>query len=187
MEIDGSAEAGVVAAAALINALTPGQARGRPLPPPDDERAAAAGALALDSPSAAAVTSADAARLTGLAQKLRTVFESIQADHLDQAAGVLNDLLAVYPANPILAKEDGRWRLHQHPLDATLVAEWGAICATDLARLFGSDRHDRLGVCAATDCDRVFADLSKNGSRRFCSTACQNRVKSAAFRRRRTV
>jgi predicted RNA-binding Zn ribbon-like protein len=42
---------------------------------------------------------------------------------------------------------------------------------------------DRLGVCAAPDRDRVFVDLTRNGSRRFCSTACQNRVKAARYRR----
>ena len=43
----------------------------------------------------------------------------------------------------------------------------------------------RLGTCASTDCDRVFLDGSKNASRRFCSTTCQNRVKATAFRLRR--
>ena len=32
--------------------------------------------------------------------------------------------------------------------------------------------------------DRVYLDASKNGTRRFCSTACQNRVKAAAHRAR---
>ncbi|WP_456236959.1 CGNR zinc finger domain-containing protein [Actinomadura physcomitrii] len=32
--------------------------------------------------------------------------------------------------------------------------------------------------------DRVYVDTSRNGKRRFCSTACQNRVKTAAFRAR---
>jgi hypothetical protein len=30
----------------------------------------------------------------------------------------------------------------------------------------------------------VFVDVSRNGTKRFCSTACQNRVKAAAFRAR---
>jgi predicted RNA-binding Zn ribbon-like protein len=30
----------------------------------------------------------------------------------------------------------------------------------------------------------VFFDNSKNGTRRFCSVTCQNRVKTAAFRLR---
>jgi predicted RNA-binding Zn ribbon-like protein len=31
----------------------------------------------------------------------------------------------------------------------------------------------------------VFLDTSRNGSRRFCSTPCQHRVKAAAYRARR--
>jgi predicted RNA-binding Zn ribbon-like protein len=30
----------------------------------------------------------------------------------------------------------------------------------------------------------VYVDTSRNGSKRFCSTACQNRVKAATFRER---
>jgi predicted RNA-binding Zn ribbon-like protein len=32
----------------------------------------------------------------------------------------------------------------------------------------------------------VHVDASRNGTRRFCSTACQNRVKAAAYRGRRS-
>jgi predicted RNA-binding Zn ribbon-like protein len=46
---------------------------------------------------------------------------------------------------------------------------------------------DRVGTCASDDCERAFFDSSRNGSRRFCSTTCQNRVKAAAFRRRQTA
>ncbi len=51
--------------------------------------------------------------------------------------------------------------------------------------VLGSELHGRLGVCTAARCDRVYVDLSRNGTRRFCSTACQNRNKAAAFRARR--
>jgi predicted RNA-binding Zn ribbon-like protein len=40
-------------------------------------------------------------------------------------------------------------------------------------------------VCTAPHCDRVYVDTSRNGSKRFCSTACQNRVKAATFREAR--
>jgi hypothetical protein len=33
----------------------------------------------------------------------------------------------------------------------------------------------------------VYVDTSRNGTRRFCSTSCQNRVKAAAFRARHAV
>jgi len=63
---------------------------------------------------------------------------------------------------------------------------WAAGCATGLAIAIGSDLCGRLGVCTADRCDRVYVDTSKNGTRRFCSTTCQNRVKSAAFRARQS-
>jgi predicted RNA-binding Zn ribbon-like protein len=48
--------------------------------------------------------------------------------------------------------------------------------------VLGSEQQGRLGTCAAPRCDRVYVDVSRNATRRFCSTACQNRVKAAAFR-----
>jgi predicted RNA-binding Zn ribbon-like protein len=62
-----------------------------------------------------------------------------------------------------------------------------AICAEGMARMIGADAGNRLGTCGSDDCERVFLDESKNASRRFCSTTCQNRVKAAAFRRRRAA
>jgi len=71
--------------------------------------------------------------------------------------------------------------------EATDLAVQGcaAGCATGLAVVLGTDMYKRLGVCTASRCDRVYVDVSRNGTRRFCSTACQNRVKAAAFRARR--
>ena len=60
---------------------------------------------------------------------------------------------------------------------------WTAICAEGLARMIGAGDAGRLGTCAADGCRRVFLDGSRNASRRFCSTTCQNRAKTAAFRR----
>ena len=75
------------------------------------------------------------------------------------------------------------WRLHHHPADADLVPMATAICAEAVARVIGAGAADRLGTCGADECERVFLDGSKNGSRRFCSTTCQNRVKALARRR----
>jgi predicted RNA-binding Zn ribbon-like protein len=103
---------------------------------------------------------------------------------VDAAARVLNELLAQHPAQPHLAKEDGVWRLHHHPADAPLVPMWTAICAEGLARVVGLPSAQRLGTCEREGCGRVFVDVSRNASRRFCSLACQNRVKAASFRAR---
>ena len=55
----------------------------------------------------------------------------------------------------------------------------------------GDDRRDprrraRPGsaVCAADDCEGLVLDLSRNRSRRYCSTACGNRKAVAAYRAR---
>jgi predicted RNA-binding Zn ribbon-like protein len=188
LEIDSYRDAGLLAAAGLVNGLTPGERHGRPYAPPDALRGALAlirAALAIDPPSVDAVKPRHVAGFTDLAERLRTVFADIDRGDLAAAATALNDLLAAHPATPHLAFEAGRWRLHHHPADAPVLPMWTTITAEALARLIGEGEHDRLGVCTAGGCDRVFVDTSRNGSRRFCSTTCQNRVKTAAFRRRR--
>ena len=61
---------------------------------------------------------------------------------------------------------------------------WTAICAAGLAEMIGDGEAQRLGTCEREDCGRVYVDVSKNASRRFCSLTCQNRVKVATFRER---
>jgi predicted RNA-binding Zn ribbon-like protein len=181
---DSYGQAGLLVAARLANDL----GRAGALERSDDEVVSILRAVLRDDPpSAAAVQPADVAGFVRLAAHLRAVFEAAGAGETDTAAALVNELLAASPAPPHLAKEAGRWRLHHHPLDAALVPMWVAICAEGLARLIGGDAADRLGVCSAPACDRVFVDGSKNASRRFCSTTCQNRVKVAAFRRRQAA
>ena len=43
---------------------------------------------------------------------------------------------------------------------------------------------DVLAVCAEPSCAGIVLDLSRNRSRRFCSTACGNRAAVAAYRAR---
>lgn len=130
------------------------------------------------------VRAGDGPAFQDLAVRLRAVFE---AADVDEAAGRVNRLLAETGAHPHLERHDGEpWHLHFHGPDDHPLSHWGAGCATNLAVVIGSEYHDRLGVCTAPHCDRVYVDISRNGTRRFCSTACQNRVKAAAFRARRT-
>jgi predicted RNA-binding Zn ribbon-like protein len=183
---DSYSDAGVRVAADLVNSLTAGHRHGRPCAPAADPTAAVRAAVAIDPPSVAAVSPRDVGGFTALADRLRTVFADLDRDDVASAAATLNDLLAAHPATPHLALEDGRWRLHHHPVGVPVLAMWTSITAEGAARLVGTGEHRRLGLCTADGCDRVFVDTSRNGSRRFCSTTCQNRVKTAAFRRRRT-
>jgi predicted RNA-binding Zn ribbon-like protein len=174
VQLDSYADTGLFTAVELVNEVRRGA----------DDLPAIARILAVDPPSVARLGAADVPGFAALAHRLYEVFGDLHAGDVDTAAGRLNDLLADHPARPHLAKEDGRWRLHHHPVDASVVSMWTSICAEAMARLIGAGYGERLGICAGTGCDRVFLDTSKNGSRRFCSTTCQNRVKAAAFRQR---
>lgn len=182
VRLDSYGDAGIPVAVQLVNELAP-RAAGGP-PPPRQVLSALARILAVDPPSVAQLRPGDARGFLALARVLRQVFVDLRRADVDAAAAGLNRLLSKHPAHPHLAKEQGRWRLHHHPRDIALVPMWMAICAEAMARMLGAGRADRFGTCAAPGCDRVFFDVSKNASRRFCSTTCQNRVKAAAFRRR---
>ena len=186
VELDRHADAGVLTSVDLVNGLAVDLAYGRPAAV-QNARDVIAAVLAVDPPSLAMFTDTDRPGIVALAHVLGEVFASVARGDLDGAATRLNNLLAAHPAHPHLAQERGQWRLHHHPVETTLVPMCTAICAEGMARMIGAGQGGRLGTCGATDCDRVFIDVSKNASRRFCSTTCQNRVKAAAFRHRPTA
>jgi len=178
-------DAVVTVAVRLANALTPGEAHGRPyqLPEGDGLPAAVTAALRAGRPDTRLVSPGEAAAFLAVAASLRAVFEAVADGRTDAAAGLVNEMLARTGARPRLDRHDGEpWHLHFHGAEESLVTGWAAGCATGLAVVLGTDRQGRLGVCTAPRCDRVYVDTSRNATRRFCSTACQNRVKAAVFR-----
>lgn len=118
-----------------------------------------------------------------LRPRLRELWE------LDEAGvvGRVNLMLCEAGALPQLVAHDD-WGFHLHattpqvPLADRMAVE-AAMAFVDVVRL---QELDRLSVCGADDCDDVLVDLSKNRSRRYCSTSCANRVNVAAFRARRS-
>jgi predicted RNA-binding Zn ribbon-like protein len=184
-------DAVVTVAVELVNAATPGQARGRDYRPPTGAELtdAVAGVLhhtTRDGRRHTALDAAEAQRLAAEATRLRAVFAAVDSGDVDEAATIVNGLLTGTGARPVLSRHDGEpWHLHFHGSDGSAVSGWLAACATGLAVVLGGEYADRLGVCSAPACDRVYVDTSRNGTRRFCSTTCQNRVKAAAYRSRR--
>jgi len=183
-------------AVTLVNALTPGEDGGRPV----DLAGYSAGGPAGGAPGGPVsdlvrercqlivgrpVTGPEAAELVALAGRLRPVFEAAEAGQPDRVAALVNALLRDYRAAPELSRHDGEpWHLHYRSTVAGLATESGAGCAVGLAVVLDGQATGRLGVCRAGCCDRVFVDVSRNASRRFCSEACLNRTKVAAFRAR---
>jgi predicted RNA-binding Zn ribbon-like protein len=111
-----------------------------------------------------------------LRAELTTVFAHAAAGREREAVELLNDLLARHPVSPQISGHDGqRWHLH--------LAEGGVVMG--LAAVVTELGVDRLGVCQAARCSRVFVDTSSNRSRRYCSERCASRANVAAYRARR--
>ena len=186
MRFDSHVSTLLAAAVALVNGVTPGHDGTRVLPPPSGRGLATTVSGALVSQGRhARVSAAQATELARYADDVRSVFEAASRDDVDAAATGVNDLLERTSARPRLDRSDAGWGLHFHGADDGVVLGWAAGLASALALCIGSDLAGRLGVCSAAPCDRVFVDESKNGTRRFCSTRCQNRVKAANHRARR--
>ena len=103
----------------------------------------------------------------------------------DDGPAIANAILRGADAAPQLVRHDGiDWHLHaidpERPLAERIAVET-AIAFVDLIRL---DETDRCKRCADPRCGLPMLDLSRNRSRRFCSTACQSRVNVAAYRAR---
>ncbi len=188
VHFDSHVTTNLAVAVALVNGLATGSAFGQTVAPATGSkrlRERAQRALPTAGTRRTNLTPDDAAGLHRLAGRLREVFAALDAGREDAAAQVLNALLADSGARPHLHRHPpAPWHLHFHRPDAGPAEGWAAGCATALAQVLGSEEAGRLGTCAAPGCERVFVDVSRNGSRRFCGTACQNRVKAAAHRAR---
>ncbi len=106
----------------------------------------------------------------------------------DGAAQLVNDLLRESNALPQLVRHD-IWDYHLHAAasDAPLADRLAVEAAMAFMDVIRTGQLDRLRLCAAEDCQSVHVDLSKNRSRRFCSTSCSNRTNVAAYRTRQAV
>ncbi len=124
------------------------------------------------------------AAVRGLRPQLR---ELLLADR-DDMVGLVNAVFAESRALPRLVRHHG-WDWHLHLVDpdrplSTRIAVETAMAVVDLLR---ADELARISTCAADGCAGVVADLSRNRSRRFCSTTCGNRTAVAAYRARKAA
>lgn len=105
----------------------------------------------------------------------------------ERTVGQVNALLSDTRASPWLTRhpEMPEWHLHLASIHDPLWQRMGAEMAMALADLIRVGELRRLKVCAASDCEAVLVDLSRNRSRMFCDTGnCGNRQHVAAYRER---
>ncbi|MBH0008970.1 CGNR zinc finger domain-containing protein [Salinibacterium sp. UTAS2018] len=106
----------------------------------------------------------------------------------DDAAIEINAMLAEAKALPFLARHgDSDWHLHANDPEAPLAERIQAEVGLALVDVVRSDAMWRLRRCEAPDCEGLMADLSRNGSRRFCSIRCGNRMNQIAYRERQAA
>lgn len=126
-------------------------------------------------------TRAELDAVRAIRPRLRSLLTADRAGAVD----LVNEMLSEARAVPQLVRHgDFDWHIHaidqQAPLDTRILVET-AMAMIDVIR---ADELSRLAVCADDTCQGVVLDLSRNRSRRFCSTTCGNRNAVAAYRAR---
>jgi predicted RNA-binding Zn ribbon-like protein len=127
-------------------------------------------------------TPAELEAVRALRPRLRAV---LTTERPEAAVELVNRMLAEARAVPQLVRHDRLdWHIHaveqDQPLDRRILVET-AMAMIDVIR---AEEMSRLSICADTDCEGVVLDLSRNRSRRYCSTTCGNRNAVAAYRAR---
>jgi predicted RNA-binding Zn ribbon-like protein len=190
--------------AAAVEELPAAQALGAWItqfgPCPADAGAVAAGEIAAEEGAAgqdeagprSASASASAEQAVVRARRLReAVFVLIAGAREQGGAGpvpaaarqVVNEMAALPGPTPQLDPAGAvRWETSD-PVSATL-----ALIARDAIDLVASPAITRVRDCANPECGAMFLDVSRPGSRRWCSmSTCGNQAKKTTLRSKRTV
>lgn len=103
------------------------------------------------------------------------------------AVPLVNAMLRDGRALPQLVIHDEfDWHIHATEPDAPLSTRMLVESAMAFVDVIRSDQWDRVRICDADDCESVYVDFSKNGSKRYCDTGnCGNRMNVIAYRRRK--
>ncbi|MEE8868496.1 MAG: CGNR zinc finger domain-containing protein [Acidipropionibacterium acidipropionici] len=126
----------------------------------------------------------DVAAVATLRERFRVALD----DDVEPVVEAINLTFAEIRAFPHLMRHgDWDWHVHAAADSAPLGERVASDIALVLTGLVRSGDLSRLRRCAAPDCSAALADLTRNGSKRFCDARnCANRVHVAAYRARHT-
>lgn len=131
------------------------------------------------------LTRADLAEVRALRETVRQVLERANTDAVE-AAALINEGLRRSRATPVLRHEDDRWWTEVTSDTDRCSAHLAATTLSALASVIATLGPARLGVCAGPTCRATFVDLSRNGSKQYCTRTCAHRASVAAYRSRRS-
>ena len=121
-------------------------------------------------------------------RELRPLLLEVLTSDLERTVELVNKMLVEAHAVPQLVRHDSfGWHVHAVPSECDLVTRIKVETAMAMIDVIREGELSRLGVCADDDCGGVVMDLSRNRSRRFCSTLCANRNAVAAYRARQAA
>ncbi len=131
--------------------------------------------------SAASIRRVDA-RVTALHGRL----SGLATANAESTVTWVNDELTDLQITPSLTTHDNAGlHIHWTPESAAFDEQVVADILMALAQELCDHGTDRFGSCAAADCDHLFYDATRNGSRRFCSDPrCASRTHTADHRAR---
>ncbi|WEK61046.1 MAG: CGNR zinc finger domain-containing protein [Candidatus Microbacterium colombiense] len=125
---------------------------------------------------------AEVASLRALRAPLRTMLLAPR----DEMAEHVNAALAASRVAPRLVRHgDMDWHLHSIADDRPLAERVLIETSMALIDVIRVDEGSRISVCDDDTCESLALDLSRNRSKRYCSTVCANRNAVAAYRARR--
>ena len=121
-------------------------------------------------------------RLGALLDALHTLADA----EAEPTADWINDEVADLHITPSVTAHDGAGlHIHWTPSAATFDEQVMADILMALAQEVCDHGTSRFGRCAASDCDHLFYDATRNGSRRFCADPrCASRTHTAEHRSR---
>ena len=131
------------------------------------------------------LTRADLAEVRAVRETVRTVLERANTD-AGGAADLINDGLRSNGATPALRHDHDRWWTEVTSDTDRCSAHLATTTLSALASVIATLGPARLGVCAGPTCRSTFVDLSRNGSKQYCTRTCAHRASVAAYRSRHT-
>jgi predicted RNA-binding Zn ribbon-like protein len=126
---------------------------------------------------------ADLAEVRELRETVRAVLERADTDAVGTAA-LINGGLRRSRAVPALRHDHDRWWTEVTSDTDRCAAHLAATTLGALASVIATLGPARLGVCAWPNCRGTFVDLSRNGSKQYCTRTCAHRASVAAYRSR---
>ncbi|MFI6047312.1 CGNR zinc finger domain-containing protein [Nocardia sp. NPDC051321] len=132
------------------------------------------------------LTHDDLVEVRAVRETVRAVLERAGTDPVG-AATLVNEGLLRSRATPALRHDHDRWWTEVTSDTDRCAAHLAVTTLGALAAVIATLGPARLGVCAGPKCRATFVDLSRNGSKQYCTRPCAHRASVAAYRSRHST